>query len=77
MLIVDALICEKPVSLALGAAVTVMAMLLAGVLAKLDGARFGLYVIVALCLFHVVMAIRRDAIRRLRSWTLWKSCWRA
>jgi len=47
----------------LSAAVTVMAMLLAGVLAKLDGARFGLYVIVALCLFHLVMAIRQRTAR--------------
>ena len=43
----------------LSAAVTVIAMLIAGVLAKLDGARWGLYVIVALCVFHIVMAIHR------------------
>jgi hypothetical protein len=41
------------------AAVTVIAMLIAGVLAKLDDARLGLYVIVALCVFHAVLAIRR------------------
>ena len=41
------------------AAVTVFAMLIAGVLAKLDGARWGLYVIVALCAVHLVIAIRR------------------
>ena len=41
------------------AAVTVIAMLLAGVLAKLDGARWGLYVISALCLVHVALTIRR------------------
>jgi hypothetical protein len=41
------------------AAVTVIAMLMAGVLAKLDDARLGLYVIVALCVVHVVLAIRR------------------
>jgi hypothetical protein len=48
---------------AVSAAVTVIAMLIAGVLAKLDGARWGLYVIAALCLFHVVLAIRRLATR--------------
>ena len=48
---------------ALSAAVTVIAMLIAGVLAKLDGARWGLYVIAALCLFHVIQAIRRRATR--------------
>jgi len=47
----------------LSATVTVMAMLIAGVLAKLDGARWGLYVIAALCLFHVIQAIRRRATR--------------
>jgi hypothetical protein len=47
----------------LSAAVTVAAMLLAGVLAKLDGARWGLYVIVALCLFHLAAAIRRHVVR--------------
>jgi hypothetical protein len=41
------------------AAVTVFAMLGAGVLAKLDNASWGLYVIVALCLFHLVLAIAR------------------
>ena len=41
------------------AAVTVFAMLVAGVLAKLDNASWGLYVIVALCLFHLVLAIAR------------------
>ena len=41
------------------AAVTVIAMLIAGVLAKLDDASWGLYVISALCLVHVVLAIRR------------------
>ena len=41
------------------AAVTVIAMLLAGVLAKLDNASWGLYVISALCLVHVALAIRR------------------
>jgi hypothetical protein len=45
------------------AAVTVMAMLIAGVLAKLDGARWGLYVIAALCILHIVMAIHRYASR--------------
>jgi len=43
----------------LSAAVTVIAMLIAGVLAKLDDAMWGLYVIIALCLFHVVLAIAR------------------
>jgi hypothetical protein len=43
----------------LSAAVTVFAMLIAGVLAKLDDARWGLYVIIALCVFHAVLAIRR------------------
>ena len=47
----------------LSAAVTVSAMLIAGVLAKLDGARWGLYVIVALCLFHIAMAIHRRTSR--------------
>jgi hypothetical protein len=41
------------------AAVTVIAMLMAGVLAKLDDASWGLYVIIALCVVHVVLAIRR------------------
>jgi hypothetical protein len=41
------------------AAVTVFAMLAASVLAKLDNASWGLYVIVALCLFHLVLAIAR------------------
>lgn len=41
------------------AAVTVIAMLMAGVLAKLDVASWGLYVIIALCVVHVVLAIRR------------------
>jgi hypothetical protein len=45
------------------AAVTVTAMLIAGVFAKLDGARWGLYVISVLCLVHVVLAIRRPANR--------------
>jgi hypothetical protein len=44
------------------AAVTVIAMLIAGVLAKLDNASWGLYVISALCLVHVAMAIRRIAV---------------
>ena len=43
----------------LSATVTVIAMLIAGVLAKLDDASWGLYVIVALCVVHVVLAIRR------------------
>jgi hypothetical protein len=41
------------------AAVTVIAMLLAGVLAKLDDAIWGLYVIIALCLFHLALAVAR------------------
>ena len=41
------------------ATVTVIAMLIAGVLAKLDDASWGLYVIIALCLFHLVVAIAR------------------
>ena len=41
------------------AAVTVIAMLLAGVLAKLDNASWGLYVIIALCLVHLALAITR------------------
>ncbi len=41
------------------AAVTVIAMLIAGVLAKLDNASWGLYVIIALCLLHLVLAITR------------------
>jgi hypothetical protein len=48
---------------AVSAAVTVIAMLIAGVLAKLDGARWGLYVIAALCLFHIAMAIHRRTTR--------------
>jgi hypothetical protein len=47
----------------LSAAVTVIAMMLAGVLAKLDGARWGLYVIAALCLFHVATAIHCRVVR--------------
>jgi hypothetical protein len=43
----------------LSATVTVIAMLIAGVLATLDDASWGLYVIVALCVVHVVLAIRR------------------
>ena len=43
----------------LSATVTVIAMLVAGVLAKLDDASWGLYVIVALCVVHVVLAIRQ------------------
>jgi len=34
-------------------------MLLAGVLAKLDNASWGLYVIIALCLVHFALAITR------------------
>ncbi len=45
------------------ATVTVIAMLIAGVLAKLDDARWGLYVIIALCVVHVVLAIRRFTTR--------------
>jgi hypothetical protein len=43
----------------LSATVTVIAMLIAGVLAKLDNASWGLYVIIALCLFHLALAIAR------------------
>ncbi len=43
----------------LSAAVTVIAMLVAGLLAKIDDAMWGLYVIIALCLFHVILAITR------------------
>jgi hypothetical protein len=47
----------------ISAAVTVIAMLIAGVLAKLDDASWGLYVIIALCLFHLVLAIARHLTR--------------
>ena len=43
------------------AAVTVIAMLMAGVLAKLEIARWGLYVVMALCLVHIVLTIGRLA----------------
>lgn len=41
----------------LSAAVTVIAMLIAGVFAKLDNARVGLFVIVLLCVVHLAFAI--------------------
>jgi hypothetical protein len=43
----------------ISATVTVTAMLVAGVLAKLDNASWGLYVIIALCLFHAALALAR------------------
>jgi hypothetical protein len=45
----------------LSAAVTVIAMLIVGVLAKLEIARWGLYVVMALCLVHIVLTIGRLA----------------
>ena len=39
------------------AAVTVIAMLIAGVFAKLDNARLGLSIIVLLCVVHFALAI--------------------
>jgi hypothetical protein len=41
----------------LSASVTVIAMLIAGVFAKLDNARIGLIVIVLLCVLHLAHAI--------------------